>query len=148
MSFFPLESGLQHPKWEIPFRIPTTFFLLQNTPKWGWTWTRWISASPTRFRTIATKNTCSSLDYFLYKSGSNHHIYHHQLFIDGLFCDATSGKKLRSIDPRNEELICEVTLFQSLSFEHFFSFFANSLNHYHLSIFVIYGKFVILTFMI
>merc|ERR1712079_445252 len=31
-----------------------------------------------------------------------------QLFIDGLFCDATSGKKLRSIDPRNEELICEV----------------------------------------
>ena len=33
-----------------------------------------------------------------------------QLFIDGLFCDATSGKKLRSIDPRNEELICEVIM--------------------------------------
>ena len=59
----------------------------------------------------------------LYKSGSNHHIYHYQLFIDGLFCDATSGKKLRSIDPRNEELICEVTLFRSLSFEHFCHFF-------------------------
>jgi len=32
----------------------------------------------------------------------------HQLFIDGLFCDATSGKKLKSIDPRDESLICEV----------------------------------------
>ena len=31
-----------------------------------------------------------------------------QLFIDGLFCDATSGKKLRSIDPKDESLICEV----------------------------------------
>ena len=58
----------------------------------------------------------------LYKSGFNHHIYHYQLFIDGLFCDATSGKKLRSIDPRNEELICEVTFFQSLSFEQFCHF--------------------------
>ena len=31
-----------------------------------------------------------------------------QLFIDGLFCDATSGKKLKSIDPRDESVICEV----------------------------------------
>ena len=31
-----------------------------------------------------------------------------QLFIDGEFVDATSGKKLRSIDPKDESLICEV----------------------------------------
>merc|ERR1739838_203758 len=31
-----------------------------------------------------------------------------QLFIDGLFCDATSGKKLKSIDPKDESVICEV----------------------------------------
>ena len=31
-----------------------------------------------------------------------------QLLIDGLFCDATSGKKLTTIDPRNETVICEV----------------------------------------
>ena len=64
-------------------------------------------------------------------SGFNHHIYHYQLFIDGLFCDATSGKKLRSIDPRNEELICEVTLFQSLSFEHFCHFWQICIPHFY-----------------
>ncbi|XP_071528563.1 cytosolic 10-formyltetrahydrofolate dehydrogenase isoform X3 [Panulirus ornatus] len=32
----------------------------------------------------------------------------HQLFIDGQFIDATSGKYLRSINPTTEELICEV----------------------------------------
>ena len=31
-----------------------------------------------------------------------------QLYIDGQFVDATSGRKLRSIDPRDESLICEV----------------------------------------
>ena len=31
-----------------------------------------------------------------------------QLYIDGEFVDATSGKKLRSIDPKDESLICEV----------------------------------------
>ena len=31
-----------------------------------------------------------------------------QMFIDGLFCDATSGKKLKSIDPKDESVICEV----------------------------------------
>ena len=31
-----------------------------------------------------------------------------QLFIDGLFCDATSGKKLKEFDPKDESLICEV----------------------------------------
>ena len=31
-----------------------------------------------------------------------------QLFIDGQFVDATSGKKLKSIDPKDESVICEV----------------------------------------
>jgi len=31
-----------------------------------------------------------------------------QLYIDGQFVDATSGRKLRSIDPRDESVICEV----------------------------------------
>ena len=31
-----------------------------------------------------------------------------QLFIDGEFVDATSGKKLQTIDPKDESLICEV----------------------------------------
>jgi hypothetical protein len=32
----------------------------------------------------------------------------HQLFIDGKFCNATSGKRLSSINPADESLICEV----------------------------------------
>ena len=31
-----------------------------------------------------------------------------QLYIDGEFVNATSGKKLRSIDPKDESIICEV----------------------------------------
>ena len=31
-----------------------------------------------------------------------------QLYIDGEFVDATSGRKLKSIDPRDESVICEV----------------------------------------
>lgn len=33
-----------------------------------------------------------------------------QLFIDGQFVDATSGKFLHSINPATEELICDVSL--------------------------------------
>lgn len=33
-----------------------------------------------------------------------------QLFIDGQFIDATSGKFLKSINPATEELICDVSL--------------------------------------
>lgn len=32
----------------------------------------------------------------------------HQLFINGQFVDATSGKVLKSINPATEELICDV----------------------------------------
>lgn len=32
-----------------------------------------------------------------------------QLFIDGQFVDATSGKFLKSINPATEELICDVS---------------------------------------
>ena len=35
----------------------------------------------------------------------------HQLFINGQFVDATGGKVLKSINPTNEELICEVQIF-------------------------------------
>ena len=31
-----------------------------------------------------------------------------QLFIDGEFVDGTSGRKLKSIDPKDETVICEV----------------------------------------
>ena len=31
-----------------------------------------------------------------------------QLYIDGQFVDGTSGRKLKSIDPKDESLICEV----------------------------------------
>ena len=31
-----------------------------------------------------------------------------QLFIDGTFVDGTSGRKLKSLDPKDESLICEV----------------------------------------
>jgi formyltetrahydrofolate dehydrogenase len=33
----------------------------------------------------------------------------HQLFVDGAFVDATGGKKLRSVNPNDESLICEVS---------------------------------------
>ena len=35
-----------------------------------------------------------------------------QLFIDGEFCNATNNKKLRSINPHDESLICEVLIAQ------------------------------------
>ena len=31
-----------------------------------------------------------------------------QLYIDGTFVNGTSGKKLKSLDPKDESLICEV----------------------------------------
>lgn len=31
-----------------------------------------------------------------------------QLFIDGTFVNGTSGRKLKSLDPKDESLICEV----------------------------------------
>ena len=31
-----------------------------------------------------------------------------QLYIDGTFVNGTSGRKLKSLDPKNESLICEV----------------------------------------
>ena len=34
----------------------------------------------------------------------------HQLFIDGKFVDCTNDKKLRSINPTDESLVCEVRL--------------------------------------
>ena len=124
-----LESDLQHPNWEIPFWIPTNFFLLQNTQKWGWMWTRWTSASPTRFSIIAT----------------NYYFWFICLKVDSIiiFITTSCSSTACSVTPPVERNSAPSTPGTRNLSVRWLSF-----NHYHLSIFVIFCKYAFSTFMI
>ena len=55
-------------------------------------------------------NECLCLDYDTVKLNVNKMdvSFPTQLYIDGTFVNGTSGRKLKSLDPKDESLICEV----------------------------------------